>query len=469
MAFVNREKELAQLDDLFQREEAQFVVIYGRRRIGKTSLIQHWVDQHQSLASLHWTAYKTTSSILLESFSAAVSSQMGRLPEAASFNSWESALETIFEWATTESLVIVIDEFPYLIEAVPEFSSLLQIYWDKNHKKSKLFLMICGSQYHMMVEEFLSGKKPLFGRSTANILLREVELEAMSLFLPRYSPSQIVETYGVIGGVPEYLELWDDGKSVMKNIEELILSPVTIFKQEAIFLIQDEIAEPRTYLAMLEAIGAGLKTPTQISEITGVAISHIGKYLQTLLSFDLISRVYSIEDHRKLNPRSGRYEIHDSFLRFYFTYIRPRMNLLEQKREARLLDMIKESFPSFIGKTSYEILCRKRIAFLGDRGELPFIPDEIGRVYDRRLEIDIAAANMRDHQLLVGECKWKTTKMGAEEIDTLIQKASKLAKWKGYNKLYAFFSKTGFTKDMLKRARDEKHLLFEGPELKRVN
>jgi len=163
-------------------------------------------------------------------------------------------------------LIVAIDEFPYLLESVPEFSSILQMVWDQHARSSHLILLLCGSHYHMMFKEFVSGKGPLYGRSTADLLLQEIAPASIGLFLPRYSPEQIVETYSVIGGVPKYLEMWDDRKPVFKNIEDSILSPVTIFRQEAIFLIQDEIPEPRTYLAILEAIGRGIKSPSAISK-----------------------------------------------------------------------------------------------------------------------------------------------------------------------------------------------------------
>lgn len=466
--FLNRDRELKHLQDIHDRKGAQFVVLYGRRRIGKTALIQHWLGGLKKTPTLHWTAYKTSSTILLERFSEAVTSQLGSLPKGTVFDSWESAIEHLFEVSRSQRVVVAIDEFPYLVEAVPEISSLIQVQWDHKAKKSQLALLLCGSQYNMMVDEFLSGKRPLFGRSTANILLREIDPASLSLFLPRYSPAQIVETYSIIGGVPKYLELWDDGCSVAKNLEEMILSPVSIFKQEAIFLIQDEIAEPRTYFAILEAIGAGLKTPTQIAEITGTAINHMGKYLGTLLSFDLIRRVHSLEDAGKGNARSGRYEIRDPFLRFHFTYLHPNAGLIERDRQGRLLEIILESFDSFVGKTGYEELCRRRITEEGNAGRLPFNPEDVGRLWNRSLEIDIAAHNRKASALLVGECKWKRTKMDTDVADGLIAKAEKLTKWKDYHKTYSFFSKSGFTKKMLKRAMDDHFLLFEGPEMERV-
>jgi hypothetical protein len=156
------------------------------------------------------------------------------------------------------------------VECAPEIPSLLQKLWDKHKENSHIFLILCGSHFHMMHEQFVSRQKPLYGRVTESLVLDEIAPEDLGLFLPRYSPEQIVETYSVIGGIPGYLELWDDRTPVFRNIEQRILSGTTFFSQEATLLIQDEIAEPRTYLAILEAMGAKRCIPSELARTTGI-------------------------------------------------------------------------------------------------------------------------------------------------------------------------------------------------------
>ncbi len=407
--------------------------------------------------------------MLLEKFSKAIQPVLPNINSDFRFKDWESALQQIFHLSEHNKLILAIDEFPYLLEAVPEFSSILQMIWDQESKKSNLILILTGSHYHMMFKEFSSGKGPLYGRSTADLLLEEIDHLDIGLFLPRYSPSQLIETYSLIGGVPKYLEMWDDRRTVFHNIENIILSPVTIFRQEAIFLIQDEISEPRTYLAILEAIGRGTKTPSMISKQTGIALNHIGKYLHTLLELGFIRRIISLDANDYSNTRLSRYEIKDAFLKFYFNYIYPNLELLEQNRISRMMQIIKDQHDAFVGKTGFEELARKVVTHLGDNAQLSFIPDHIGRIWNKQTEIDVVAINKKSNNILLGECKWAGKKVTGAVLDRLINKSKLLKKINNYKIHYALFSKCGFTKNLIERARKENIFLFQGPEFERLN
>jgi uncharacterized protein len=461
MDFINRHKEIELLQDCCKRKKSQFVVLYGRRRIGKTALLNHWLEKKVKKNFLYWVAHRNSSTLLLKKFSQSLIPHLNTADNNFCFSDWESAIRQLFLIAQKKKFVLVLDEFPYLLEAVPEISSLLQMIWDQNHKKSQLILVLSGSHYHMMYHEFLSGKGPLYGRSTADIHLREIEFEHLGEFLPRYSNEQLVETFSIIGGVPKYLEMWQDHQPVLKNVEQLILSPVTLFKQEAVFLIQDEIAEPRTYLAILEAMGTGIKTPLSICQTTGLAINHIGKYLKTLLTLGFIRRVIPISASSS-ETKQGRYEIKDPYLRFYFTFIRPHLSLQEQNRFSQLMTLIKEAFPAYVAQSGYEELCRRHITHLGDSGNLSFNPQQVGRLWNRKVEIDLAALCHKTRNLILGECKWTQRKMTESVYTDLQKKSKKLTKLKGYHIQYAFFSKTGFTAPFIKKARQDGLLLFHG-------
>lgn len=466
MRFINRERELTNLDSIHGRSEAQFVVVYGRRRIGKTALLINWLKKRQQSPDkgIYWVAHKSSSEILLKSFSNALKPVLPGISEDFVFASWENLLEQLFELSANERIVVVIDEFPYLQESVSSFCSYLQIVWDRHAPKSNLMLILCGSHYHMMYDAFLSGNGPLYGRSTADLLVEEIKPQSLKMFLPKYSFEQIVETYAIIGGVPKYLEMWDDSKPVLENVRNVILSPVTIFRQEAIYLIQEEITEPRTYLAILEAMGAGLRTPSQISQTTGIAINHIGKYLSVLLDLGFVRKVSSLDVQDVNKTRKNRYCIKDAYLKFYFTYIAPNLSLIEQKRTGRLIEIIKSVFTSYVGKNSYEALARQLLTDLGDTGQLSFIPDYIGHVWDSSVEIDVFAINKKDKNTIIGECKWQAEKINESVLDQLISRASHLRKLDGFKKQYALFSRSGFTKSLLQRSKKEEVLLFHGLE-----
>ncbi len=468
MNFINRKRELSLLDDVFNRDASQMMILYGRRRIGKTTLITHWLKHHVKGQGVYWVAHKSSSDMLLDKFSKVVQPFLKDVASGFRFSDWESALEQIFHLGRTRKLVLAIDEFPYLMESVPEFTSILQTLWDRDSHETRLMTLLSGSHYHMMCEEFLSGKGPLYGRSSADMLLEEIEPAEIGLFLPKYSDAQIVETYSVIGGVPKYLEMWDDRKTVFQNIEDVILSPVTIFRQEAIFLIQDEISEPRTYLAILESIGNGAKSPSQISGQTGIPVNHMGKYLKTLRDLNFIRRVVSLDAADRSSTRLTRYEIRDAYLKFYFYYIYPRLELLEQRRTSRLMELIQGSHDAFVGKTGFEELARRFITRLGDGRKLSFLPDYIGRIWNKRAEIDIAAIDHKSQNILLGECKWSRKKMTPADLDKLIRTSERLTKIKNFKKHYALFSKSGFTAALTREAVNNQVMLFEGAGFKKI-
>ena len=278
----------------------------------------------------------------------------------------------------------------------------------------------------------------------------------------------MVSTYAVVGGVPKYLAMWDDRRPVLRNIRELVLSPSTLFRHEAQFLIQDEIAEPRTYLAILEALGAGLKSNSALAEITGVHLNHMGKYLSTLRDLRIVRRVISEDAPDRNNTRLSRYEIRDPFLRFHFELIHHRQGWLEQGRVDKLFARIRDTFDAYVGKTAYEELARRRITRLGDAGELPFSPQHVGRGWTRDVEVDVLAIDEAEGVALAGECKWRRTKMHPKAVDDLRRRVSRFKRLADLHVHLALFSKSGFTKPLHRLAEREGILLFEGPLLERV-
>lgn len=461
MGFLNRTSELRTLKNLAGSAKAELLVVYGRRRIGKTALLLHWLERNKSVAGAYWVAHKTSSERLLQSFSQAVAPLLNEAAGDLVFPDWEAALLQIFRLGASERLLLVLDEFPYLVDSCPEFPSLLQKMWDRHGQDSQVVLAICGSHYHMMEDQFFSSRQPLYGRATASMLVEEIPRSELGPFLPRYSESQLAQTLAVIGGVPSYLALWDDRKSPMRNVEELILSPSTLFRHEALFLIREELPEARTYLAILEALGSNCMTPTQIAASSGVPRSHVGKYLNTLVRLRFVRRLISVDRQERSNVRTSRYEIRDPYLRFYFAFIYRHPEWLEQGRVGQFRKRIEERMDAYIGKQVYERWARDTLIALGDAEELSFVPDEVGRAWTTKVDIDVLAVNWRERCAIVGECKWRSRKMGAADLEDLKERARRMNRLDGFSFQYALFSKSGFTKRL--QGRDDPDLLlFEG-------
>jgi uncharacterized protein len=469
MKFINRSRELAQLNQKAESKQAELMVVYGRRRIGKTALLSHWLQSQKGVLQAYWVAHRTTSDRLLASFSQAISPLIH--PEASAgltFPDWESALEQLFRLARSQRLIMVIDEFPYLIQSCPELPSLLQKIWDREHQNSQVVLAICGSHYHMMVDQFFSSRQPLFGRATGSVLVDEIPAQELKGFLPKYSPDQIAQTAAVIGGVPHYLSLWNDSVPPLKNIEDLVLGAATLFRHEALFLIQEELPEPRTYLAILEALGGRHQAPVAISKATGIDRGHVGKYLNTLVKLRFIDRLLSADLKTRKNTRTSRYEIRDPYLRFYFEFIYPHPDWIEQRRIKPLREAIQSRFDAYVGKQVYEEWARARIRDLGDQEALPFVPDEVGRAWNPRVEIDVFAVNWKEKIALVGECKWQREKMNPKHLESLKERAAKLDRVEGFHFHYALFSKSGFTASLLNKEKYPDLLLFRGAQLEQT-
>ncbi len=459
--FLNRARELSLLNELHARPGAQLVAIYGRRRIGKTALLTHWAGT-KKVRGVYWVAHRSTASVLLARFSQALAPALGISDPAFSFSSWDAAFTQLAEAAAKQPLAVVLDELPYLLESDPSFATVLQAAWDHRLKKSKVRLILAGSHFHMMQHTLASPQGPLYGRTTADLFIDELTPAEMALFLPSYSPEQLVETYSVIGGVPRYLEAWNGRRSVLANIEHTVLSPISLFRTEAAFLIQDELADPRTYLAVLEAIGVGMKRPVDVAHASGVQLAHVGKYLSVLEKLRFVRRVVSADVARPQGARVSRYEIRDPWLRFHFTFIAPNLRFLEAGRIERIMAVIREGLPAYVGKTGYEELCRRHLARLADEGELPFDHAEVGRAWSRQAELDVVALDRKARSAVVGECRWRSGPMGTEVLDGLMARAGSLPGLQPFTLRYALFSRSGFTPALVKRARRDDVLLVRG-------
>lgn len=465
MPFINRTSELKRLDQWEASSSSEFLVVYGRRRIGKTALLTNWLSVKYKGKFTNWVAYKTSSELLLASFSEDV---LGQESDELSFQSWEAAFRHVFKLAKDKRYVLVIDEFPYLIQSNPEIPSLLQKIWDSHGKNSNIVLVLCGSHYHMMVDQLFSARQPLYGRATGTLMLDEVKPDELDLFLPGYSINQIAQTAAIIGGVPHYLNLWDSKKPPLKNLEDLMLSNSTLFRHEALFLIQEELPEPRTYLAILEALGSGLLAHGEIAKRSGLDSGHVGKYLNTLVKLRFVRKVISADVEKQSNTRRSRYEIHDPYLRFYFEFIYKHPNWIEQGRVNKLRSHIETRLDAYVGKQVYETWARSKILEMGDLEQLSFIPDEVGRAWSPKVEIDLLAVNWKDQVAIVGECKWQREKIKKADLESLKSRAKHLDRIKGFAIQFALFSKSGFVKSLIEIADQEGVMLFEGADFTKV-
>ncbi len=463
--FLNRKTELKELENLWKQKKGQLLVLYGRRRVGKSALLRHWSAGKNSF---YWTATQTTSGRLLQSISQGF--HLFKHPGSSvsddfSHPNWESFLLDVATYASQKKILFVLDEFPYAIEAEPELPSLFQKMWDHHLKTTGSFFCLTGSRIGMVEKHILSSQGALYGRATAVMWLDPLELSSIREFFPGYSPSQLVELYAVTGGIPLYLEIFDGTISVMANLKRELFSRTSLLKTEAYFLVHEELKEPMRYVAILEAMGRGGKcTQSELSRATGIIGPHIIPYLHVLERLKYIKKFVPVtEDPRK--SRKGRYRITDFFLKFYYRFIGSHVQLMEEGREQKIMDEISSQWESFIGKNGFEEICRLWLARQAKKSTLPFDPDVIGSYWDTEMEIDLAAFSKKHRSIIIGEAKWTQKKCELPVLDDLNKKAQALAKKTGFHVGKMIFSRSGFSSALRERARIEQVSLVDLKEL----
>lgn len=451
--FVGREQELARLDRAWQTDRAELIVVYGRRRVGKTALLRTFcADRPHAF----WVASMSADALLRQSWTETLWRQgHPDQPEPGfTYHTWERAFHALAELAAPDTrYTVVVDEFPYLVSADPAVPSMLQKVWDEHLQHTRLMLILCGSHLGMMEREVLTYRAPLYGRRTGQIHLGPLPLRSAAQFFPRYTPTGQIEAYATLGGTPAYLRLFDDRRPLIANVADHILDPGGYLYAEPPLLLREELREPRNYFAILQAIAQGRTQLNEISQITGIDRQPASRYLAILQELRLVERRVPITDSMPEKSRKGIYRLREPFLRFWFRYVAPNVSTLEDGLVEPLARAVAEDLPRFVGP-AFEDLCTSWVAEQGALGQLPFVPRRVGGWWSAAGEIDVVAVG--DAAVLFGECKWTERPVGTNILDDLVRKAVPLAermKWGAIH--YALFAKSGFTADLVRRAEAE--------------
>jgi hypothetical protein len=454
--FVNRIDELNYLEKLHKEQDARFVIMYGRRRIGKTELLRQFSKNKKHL---FFSSDFSSEQEQLKQFSEKIF-QLTResFLQNQPFGSWEALLRYIFDHLIPKMPLIIIDEFPYLCISNPALPSILQKIWDEKGKESNIFLILCGSYMSFMEKEVLGSKSPLFGRRTGQIALQPLSFKDLKLFFPRYSEEDRVFVYSILGGTPAYLQRFHDHKTIEQNVKEEILNKNGFLFSETRFLLIEELREPAIYFSILKAIAFGRTRLNEIVQETGISDPHkVNKYLSVLRELRIVKREIPITENKPHKSRKGIYSLNDPFFRFWFRYVLPHMSYLEEgDLDFVWQEKIKPSLDSFTGFT-FEDICLQRLKNLNRKNMLPFKARSIGRWWNNKEEIDIVAYD--DQQSFIfGECKWKNKKVGLNELYNLERKADNFFDIK--QKYFALFSKSGFSEELKNLSSQRKDILL---------
>jgi len=449
--FYNRKVELDFLNRRFESGKAEFLVFYGRRRVGKTELLSHFCREKRAI---FFVADLGSELSLLAGLSTAVNDVLfGPGAVKAVYATWEDLFHAVGNTASTERLILVLDEFPYLVNAQPALASMLQKIWDRELRNSKIMLILCGSYIGMMEETVLGYQAPLYGRRTAQYLLEPFQFSEASIFFPKFDPADQVRTYAVFGGTPAYLTLLNPDQPLAENIEDQILTRGSYLYDEVRFVLQQELREPRNYFAILQAIASGKTRLNEIKQSTG--LDGATAYLDTLQQLQLIERHTPVTETQPHKSRRGLYRIKDPYVRFWFRYVLPNRSVLEQGGTAQVLaDQILPEMDHFASPI-FEEVCRQLLWKL----PFPFAPKQIGRWWNNSAEIDLIALDER--QAMLVECKFSSKPVGVDILADLEEKARQVQPELQDRRIqYGLCARSGFTPQLweLTGQRSDLHL-----------
>ena len=459
--FIGRESELRDLQAEIAKDRASLVVAYGRRRVGKSALLQ---EATRGRPIIFYQATRVASSLNLAALKEEIQRSLGTDPLVEGIGDWLGILHYLASAARrSPGLVVVLDEFPYLVDVDAPLPSIIQKFWDSGAaNESKLKLILCGSMIAQM-EDLLAEKNPLYGRKTMSLELEPLPLRDASKFFPGYSADDLVLVHAIFGGIPYYLQLCDPKASLEDNVVHLLLGSTAPLIDEPMNLLQSELRDVQRYSSIISAVADGC---TKSSEIIGrvkeVPDSRaLSPYLDKLFRMHLIRPTRSMDATER--ERDRRYFLSDPLMAFWYRFVRPNLSSVTRGfgRDVyrhQIVPMLDE----YMG-WQFEVICREHVRrHVQERASSP--AQEVGQIWNADYDIDIAG-RLLDGAMIYGECKWWIDPVGENVLTTLTDRAGITVYGKGVGSRYlVLYSRKGFTSDLRARADRDPSILLYTPE-----
>jgi uncharacterized protein len=409
--FVGRKGELRLLDDLWVTGKSALVILYGRRRVGKTRLLTHWLKSQGVDRGFYWMAEATSPHDQLRSFTqtfTAFEDPEIEIHKDLTFPTWEHSFRQIAKLAQNQRVAVLIDEVTYIMEVVPQFVSSLQKAWDQWLKNSQVMLVLSGSDLGIIEKGLLSYRAPLYGRETAKLELMPLQYSATRLFFPQYDACERMRIYAMWGGIPAYWErLSTPDESVLVNLKQQLQLTNNWLVEEARILLRDFIKDTHNFVGILRAISEGYEVFSEIADRAGISSGHASRYLSILRETGFVERTTPLTDKNPDHSRKGRYVITDPYLRFYYRYLSTSQSKVAMGRIDEVVATIESDLPDFIRKTWID-LCQRWVGLATPNGEIPVAVDEIGSEWRRGNDyIDIFGMDESKRTLVLGYCFWE--------------------------------------------------------------
>ncbi len=446
--FIGRKRELTDLKHRYENGKFEFAVIYGRRRVGKTTLINEFVKDKEVI---FYTGIEGNEKENLEGLSKSIYSLSQDFADTSSiFASFQEALDTAFRIAEKRRIVFVIDEYPYIAGSYKALSSILQILIDRNKNASKMFLILCGSSLSFMENQVLGYKSPLFGRRTCQYKIMPFDFFETKDYYNKFISTDLAVIYGITGGIPLYMSLMSDNLSVEENIKTNFLVPNAYLFEEPTNLIKQECRDPAQYNSIIKAIATGSSRMSEICSRTGLDTGLTTSYLHKLMSLGIVKKEMPFGTD---SSRKTIYALEDSMFRFWYRFIPDNLATINRGLTDIVYKKIAPQITSFMGGV-FEEICKQYLWELNKQGKVAVTFTDLGRWWGNdpknkcEAEVDIIGT-AEDKTALFCECKWTNENVDTGVLDTLVER-SKLFSFT--NIYYYLFSKTGFTKGCIDKS-----------------
>lgn len=455
--FYCREEELRTMNNRYKKGHFECVVIYGRRRVGKTALINEFC---KGKPTVYFSALNASSQENLEALSKAIyTCQNSDSTSAPTYRSYEDALEAITGMAMEKRLVFVIDEYPYLAKAEKSISSRLQHIIDHSWQGSRIYLILCGSSMSFMEYQVLGYESPLYGRRTAQFKIQALTYREITEFHPELKAVDQALLYGVTGGIPHYINKLDVESNLDEALLDNLFSTSSYLFEEPENLLKQELREPAIYNSVISAIAAGASHSNEISTKVGLESGVCAKYLKVLLDLGILKKETPITEKP---GKKTIYAIDDNFFRFWYRFVPRNMSVISAGRMRLIYEQaVKRFYPDYMGLV-FEKMCQEYL--LRYAKDLPILLSNVGQWWGtdsktrREVQIDIVGAPVDGNEYLIGSCKYRNEKIGIEELE-LLRRYAAVFRQNGIFHYY-IFSKGGFTPTLLEAEMQGEVTLF---------
>lgn len=431
MDFIGRKNELEVLEDEYSKKNS-FILMTGRRRVGKTRLLKEFM---RGKDALYFYCNKVNTRAMLDDLSTSISDYSGRM--FGEFRNWKDAFSAFSECKGGKKL-LVMDEFQNMIYADKDAVAYLQDIWDNILSQKDIMLILCGSHISVMDSLAKDYRSPLYGRFTRHMRITQLQFEDIrdDDFIGS------LERYAIHGGVPRYMELLREG-DLETAVKKDVMSPSAMMFDDILYILNDELRDPAGYLSIMRSIARGNHKLSDIASNLQIPATSLTRPLERLMEMGFVRRDVPITEDPE-RSRNSLYVFDDNYSAFFFEFVNPFRSSLEMMDSQGAIEYWEKHFSEHLVAFVFEEVCRKSVYRMSD--DIGFVPRRVGRYWDRNCEIDVMALDTDSKKAFVAECKYRVrAPMDGSDLNHLITKTESIKELHGYEITYGLFSVSGFS------------------------